>query len=196
MVAAGGVVCLAEHSLDTIEPSLDSWNGRQSRGESLRPDRQFGIGIDDRKPALALHVGPRSRCAGHGDIRPQGDEVPGICFDHQSPVQLPQQRVVRHASAREGDEDDGPFGFAEQPDFREGRMLLRFSADTIVRVEKYDVRPVESAPLPCPPRAPRETRRHRLTMKQCSLGPDRRLFQSGNAALGQRGEPRVKLFIE
>ena len=33
-------------------------------------------------------------------------------------------------------------------------------------------------------------------MKQCAGGPDCRLFKSGNAALRQHGEPRVKFCIE
>jgi hypothetical protein len=147
----------------------------------MRPSRQFSIRIDNCKPTRALHVEARSRCPWDGNIRPKRDELAGIRLDPQSLVQLPQLRVMLHA-AREGDEGDGAFGFAKQPDFGESRMFLGFSACAIVRVEKYNFGAVDGAPLACPPRASLGTRRHRLTMKQYPFRPDNRPFECFNAA--------------
>ena len=75
-------------------------------------------------------------------------------------------------------------------------MLLCLRADTVIRIEKHDIRAMKSAPFPHPPCAPLDARWHRFAVKQCASGPDSGLFKSGNTALRQRGEPRVKFSVE
>jgi hypothetical protein len=81
----------------------NTWHGRQSRGEGMRPGRQFGIRIDNRKPALALHIEARSCCTWDGNIRPKRNELAGIRLDHQSLVQdvhrLPERSTKRYRAS-------------------------------------------------------------------------------------------------
>ena len=61
-----------------------------------------------------------------------------------------QETFHNHIQARYGIDLAITIEQPKQPDFGEGRMFLGFSAQSIVRVEKYDVGTVEGAPLACP----------------------------------------------
>lgn len=89
---------------------------------------------------------------------------------------------MRQVAAGKGDEDDRAAWLPEQADFREGRVLLRFRSNAIVRIKKNEVRAVESVPLACAPCASISPQRHGVTMEQCAIRPDRRPFERGDAA--------------
>ena len=95
-----------------------------------------------------------------------------------------------------GDEDDGASGFAEQPDFREGRVLFSFLADAGVGIEKHDVSAIKRASLAYSPCAALATG-YRFAMKQRAFWrPDRRPLKRRNATFRQRRKPGVQFFIE
>jgi len=71
-------------------------------------------------------------------------------------------------------------------------VFLCLHADTVVRVDKHDIRAMKGAPFPHPPCPSLGAGRHRFMVKQYTGGPDCCLFKGGNTALRQRGEPRVK----
>src|SRR5579875_2456967 len=100
-------------------------------------------------------------------------------------MQLLQKGVVLHASARKGDEDDGASRFAQQPDFRKGRVFLSFLADAVVGIEKHDIRAADRASLAYSPRTAVGAGRHWLAMKQRAFRPDHRQFKCGDTAFRQ-----------
>jgi len=80
-------------------------------------------------------------------------------------------------------------GLDRAPTFR----LFCFQAFNASRERDRSRKERKAAAHVCSPRAPLDRGRHRLTMKQRSSQPDRRLFESGDAALRQLGGLRVKL---
>ncbi len=187
---------VTKRSSGGLQPRPNARNRRKGNGECLRSGRQFRIGFDDREPALALHVGARSGCTGHGNIRTKRDHVFSTHLDGQSLVQLPQKGIMLQVPSGKGDEDDGASGFTQQPDFRTGGVLLCLRADAVVRIEENDIRAVERAALVHSPGISFKARRHWLAVEKRSFRPNRRLFERSDAAFWQRGKTGVKLRIK